>query len=65
MTGFRALRIPFDSPDLFEEAFDDDPREQPDNEFADERMVHCPDHGDTVFTCCGVTRCVVCKRVVG
>lgn len=43
----------------------DDPREGPDSEFADPSDETCPDHGDCLFSCCcGVTRCVYCRRVV-
>lgn len=61
---FRTLTIPFDDPDAFVEAFDDDPRELPDAEFPPEVSIPCPDHGDRGFTCCGVTRCARCHRVL-
>ena len=66
---FRALRVPFDDPDLFEEAFADDPREGPDAEFGDEFACldanDCSNDGGHVFlTQCGVTRCVYCRKAV-
>jgi len=50
---------------LLKRTFNDDQREDADLEFADELDIPCPDHGDCVFTtACGVTRCVVCRKVV-
>ena len=64
-----ALTTTFADPDLFEDAFDDDPRESPDLDFGDEFAClddnDCENDGGHVYlTKCGVTRCVYCKRVV-
>jgi hypothetical protein len=61
---FRALQTTFTDPDSFVDAFNDDPREGPDGEFADAVDADCKRGLHVVATCCGVTRCLWCMKVV-